>query len=344
MLKQARAPRAVRAKRRNVTFNEEAKPKFSKGEDARGVSSRIRTTVKQEAVEDALPEDEQKKSVIKTEIKDEKLAELDVNHEFKPEIKSEIEEPLIPDIEQLGEHTNQQMKPPPNFYLFIDRIREMRAMRPSPVDSVGCAEVGLQEEGRIAQKTVRFQCLISLMLSSQTKDDVTAAAVRRLRTNLKPTLTPESVLAAGTAELEKLLNPVGFFRRKAIYIQQAAQISLDKYDGDVPQTIEEIVAIPGVGPKMGHLLLQNAWDIVDGIGVDVHIHRLAQWWKWVPKTAHPTPEKTREALEQWMPKSMWKDINPLLVGFGQTWCPSRQTVQQCDVCLLNDVCPARKKK
>lgn len=344
MLKRAgRAPRAIRAKRRNVSFKEDIEPEFEEKNIIVNGSSKHEQNSNLESEQEAVRQRAQKPAV-KMELKDEPQNDPQLEPKIKPEIKPELEEPLIPDIEQLGDHASQQMKPPPNFYLFIDRIREMRRLRPSPVDSVGCAEVGLQEQGHIPQKTVRFQCLISLMLSSQTKDDVTAAAVRRLRDNLKPTLTPESVLAAGTAQLEKLLNPVGFYRRKAIYIQQAAQISLDQYDGDVPKTIEEIVAMPGVGPKMGHLLLQNAWDIVDGIGVDVHINRLAQWWKWVPKTAHPTPEKTREALEKWMPKSMWKDINPLLVGFGQTWCPSRQTVQQCDVCLLNDVCPARKRK
>ena len=88
---------------------------------------------------------------------------------------------------------------------------------------------------------------------------------------------------------------------------------------------------------MVHLFLQSAYDRCEGIGVDVHVHRIAQRLKWVPSTAKG-PEDTRKALESWLPKEYWDDINGMLVGFGQTVCTPRNP--KCNACDVSGMCPS----
>jgi len=110
----------------------------------------------------------------------------------------------------------------------------------------------------------------------------------------------------------------------------------DKHGGDIPDTFAGLTALPGVGPKMAHLCLSAAWDRTEGIGVDVHVHRITNLWGWVNTT---TPEGTREALESWLPRDKWREINFMLVGFGQTICLPRG--RKCGECTLsNGLCRA----
>lgn len=228
---------------------------------------------------------------------------------------------------------------PKNFFPILELVKEMRARTPAPVDSMGCDKLGVNETDA---KERRFVLLMGLMLSAQTKDEVTAAAVSRLQQNLDGGLTVRSVIHTPVDVLDELICPVGFHNKKARYIKAAAEILDAKYDGDIPETIVEMMALPGVGPKMAHLLLQAAWNRTEGIGVDVHVHRLANLWGWVPETKTPTPEKTRIALERWMPRELWQMINPLLVGFGQTICLPRHP--KCDICTIapKGLCPAAR--
>jgi endonuclease-3 len=111
----------------------------------------------------------------------------------------------------------------------------------------------------------------------------------------------------------------------------------DKWNSEIPDSIEGLVSLPGVGPKMAYLTLSAAWGRDEGIGVDVHVHRITNLWGW-----HKTqqPEQTRAALESWLPKDKWHDINNLLVGFGQTIC--LPIGRKCGDCKLaaNGLCPS----
>merc|ERR1711871_1180245 len=111
------------------------------------------------------------------------------------------------------------------------------------------------------------------MLSSQTKDEIAGAAVRKLQA-MPGGLTPESILAMKESVLAKELVPVGFYSRKASYLQRTCRILIDKYGSDIPDTVQGLCELPGVGPKMAHLTILNAWHRADGIGVDVHVHRI----------------------------------------------------------------------
>jgi endonuclease-3 len=223
--------------------------------------------------------------------------------------------------------------PPPNWEEMYELVKAMRLSNPAPVDTMGCER--LADPGMPA-KTQRFHTLIALMLSSQTKDTVTAAAMQKLRTELPGGLTLESILAVEPAELDRLIAAVGFHRRKTEYIKRTAVILRNDWDGDIPDSLEGLVALPGVGPKMAHLCMSAAWDKTMGIGVDVHVHRICNLWGWVNST---TPEGTREQLEAWLPKDKWREINWLLVGFGQTICLPRG--RKCGECKLsNGLCRA----
>ena len=130
-------------------------------------------------------------------------------------------------------------------------------------------------------KDKRFQTLIALMLSSQTKDTTNALAMRRLQTELPaPGLTLENILAVDPVKLNELIYIVGFHNNKTRYIKAAALILRDNYAGDIPDTIEGLISLPGVGPKMAYLCLSAAWGRTEGIGVDVHVHRITNLWGW----------------------------------------------------------------
>ena len=108
------------------------------------------------------------------------------------------------------------------------------------------------------------------MLSSQTRDEVTSAAMTRLKQH---GLTPTSLVNMPDHQLGELIKPVGFWRKKIVYLKKATTLVIEKYGGDIPETVEELCKLPGVGPKMAYLTVQCAWGVNVGIGVDTHVHR-----------------------------------------------------------------------
>ncbi|XP_068764303.1 endonuclease III-like protein 1 isoform X2 [Struthio camelus] len=148
---------------------------------------------------------------------------------------------------------------PRNWRQQLERIREMRSSRDAPVDHMG---VDKCYDSSAPPQVMRYQVLLSLMLSSQTKDEVTSAAMLRLR---QRGLTVDSILQMDDVTLGQIIYPVGFWRNKVKYIKQTTAILKQKYGGDIPSTVEELVMLPGVGPKMAHLAMHIAWNSVSGI-------------------------------------------------------------------------------
>jgi endonuclease-3 len=210
----------------------------------------------------------------------------------------------------------------------------MRNEHVAPVDTMGCESLA---DRNTTPRDQRFQTLISLMLSSQTKDTVTAVAIKGMQDNMKGGLTLESVLAIEPAALNAFISKVGFHNLKTKYIKNTAEILRDKWSSDIPDTIEGLTSLPGVGPKMAYLCLSAAWGRDEGIGVDVHVHRITNLWGW---NDTKQPEETRKALQSWLPRDRWHDINNLLVGFGQTIC--LPVGRKCGECKLADrgLCPS----
>uniref|UniRef100_A0A8C6TZ97 Endonuclease III-like protein 1 n=1 Tax=Neogobius melanostomus TaxID=47308 RepID=A0A8C6TZ97_9GOBI len=241
-------------------------------------------------------------------------------------------------VEYVKEEDDTQMKrehwEPAEWRKQLDHIREMRSHRDAPVDTMGAEKC---YDHDVPAQIKRYQVLVSLMLSSQTKDQVTAGAMERLRAH---GCTVENILATDDETLGKLIYPVGFWRTKVKYLKLTSTMLQKEFGGDIPDSVEGLVRLPGVGPKMAHLAMDIAWDQVSGIGVDTHVHRISNRLGWTKKTTK-SPEETRKALEEWLPRELWSEINWLLVGFGQQVCLPVNPL--CSVCLNQHNCPCAHK-
>ena len=176
-----------------------------------------------------------------------------------------------------------------------------------------------------------FQVLIATLLSAQTKDAVTHAASTRL---FAVADTPAVMVKLSEARIEKLIYPVSFYRNKAVHVRACCRRLLDEYGGVVPDTMEGLLTLPGVGRKTANLVLILSHASRDNICVDTHVHRIANRLGWV-KTR--TPEDTEHALYRVVPKRYWADVNLRLVTWGQNVC--RPVYPRCGACVIADVCP-----
>ncbi|EOY04996.1 DNA glycosylase superfamily protein isoform 4 [Theobroma cacao] len=222
----------------------------------------------------------------------------------------------LPDIEEFAykkvDGPSLSGNAPANWEKVLEGIRKMRSAEDAPVDTMGCEKAG----SVLPPKERRFAVLISSLLSSQTKDHVTHGAIQRLIQNCL--MTPDAIDKADEATIKDLIYPVGFYTRKAINVKKIAKICLMKYDGDIPSSLEELLLLPGIGPKMAHLVMNIAWDDVQGICVDTHVHRICNRLGWV----------SRPGTKQ--------------VGFGQTICTPLRP--QCEVCSITEFCPSAFKE
>ncbi|XP_029128617.1 endonuclease III homolog 1, chloroplastic isoform X2 [Cajanus cajan] len=206
----------------------------------------------------------------------------------------------------------QSGEAPAHWKEVLEGIRLMRSSvdEHEPVDTIARDKAG----DTVPPKERRFSVLASSLLSSQTKEHVTRGATQRLREN--GMLTADAINKADEEIIKKLIYPVGFYTRKASYLKKIANICLVKYDGDIPSSIEELLLLPGVGPKIAHLVMIVGWNNVQGICVDTHVHRICNRLGWVSRSGSKqktlTPEETRQALQWWLPKEEWVPINPLL--------------------------------
>lgn len=156
---------------------------------------------------------------------------------------------------------NVKVQPPSDWESMYSITKEMRQRIKAPVDTMGCERLADVEA---SPRDQRFQTLISLMLSSQTKDAVTAAAIRGMQSNLPGSLTLESILACEPERLNELIGKVGFHNTKTKNIKRTAEILRDQFNGDIPDTIEGLTSLPGVGPKMAYLTMSAAWGRDEG--------------------------------------------------------------------------------
>lgn len=240
-------------------------------------------------------------------------------------------------------------KGPPNWTDVYNEIVEMRNKISAPVDSKGCQFIPLtlnKNMPDVDKKVYRFQILFSLMLSSQTRDEVIYETVKNLheyflKNGYKNGLCLNSILDTDQKLISEKISKVGFYNLKAKYIKKTCVLLRDSYTNDVPKTISDLLKLPGIGKKMGYLILQHCWNINIGIGVDVHLHRISRVLNWSSENA-TTPEKTRLELQSWLPKSFWPEINPLIVGFGQSICVANKLY--CNLCTLKkkNLCPNPK--
>ncbi len=180
------------------------------------------------------------------------------------------------------------------------------------------------------EKKSPYRVLISTLLSLRTKDETTLKASEKLFAKAD---TPKKMLSLSKEEIEKLIYPVGFYHRKAEQILKISKILIEKYGGKVPDTLEELLKLPGVGRKTANLVLNEGFGKL-GICVDTHVHRISNRLGLV-KTKNPT--ETEFALQKVLPKKHWIIFNTLLVTLGQNICTPISP--KCSECPLNEICP-----
>lgn len=178
-----------------------------------------------------------------------------------------------------------------------------------------------------------FQVLLSCVLSLRTKDETTAEAATRL---LGRAPTAQALAGLPEGAIARLIYPVGFYRRKARVLRSLARLLLKHHGGKVPDTMEELLAIDGVGRKTANLVLTRAFGKA-GLCVDTHVHWIANRWGYVRTK---TPERTEMALHRRLPRRHWIELNGLLVAFGQTIC--RPLSPLCSRCPLSAACAKRE--
>jgi endonuclease III len=187
--------------------------------------------------------------------------------------------------------------------------------------------------GKIAGENDPFKILISTMLSLRTKDSTTEQACSRL---FAMSSTPEKMVRISVPEIEKAIYPVGFYKTKAIHLKEVSSILLEKYAGNVPSEMENLLALPGVGRKTANLVLILGFDKM-GICVDTHVHRITNRWGYVTTK---TPDETEMKLRVILPRKYWKRINDYLVPYGQSICTPISPF--CSKCRLLVYCERLK--
>lgn len=174
-----------------------------------------------------------------------------------------------------------------------------------------------------------FKVLASCILSLRTKDTTTGPASLRLFTLAD---SPEKMLQLEQRTVEEAIYPVGFYRIKAAQIMEICRQLVEKYDGCVPESIEELLKFKGVGRKTANLVVTLGFG-KPGICVDTHVHRICNRWGYVRSK---TPEETEFMLRKILPARYWLRINDLLVTFGQNLC--KPVSPLCSLCPLSSYC------
>lgn len=180
-----------------------------------------------------------------------------------------------------------------------------------------------------AQTHDPYRILVGTILSARTKDQTTAAALERLFP-VAPNLT--ALAALSVAELERLIFPVGFYHTKAAHLAQLPHAVNERFGGVIPQTVEELVQLPGVGRKTANLVVSLAFGL-PAICVDTHVHRINNRLGIVRTK---TPLETEMALRKCLPQHLWSAWNKVFVAFGQTRC--RPIAPRCEGCLIASYC------
>jgi endonuclease-3 len=150
---------------------------------------------------------------------------------------------------------------------------------------------------------------------------------------------PEKLALAEQLSVEEIIRSTGFYKNKAKNIIGCAQALVSSHKGQVPQSIEELAALPGVGRKTANVVLSNCFDINEGVVVDTHVKRISGL---LGLTKEETPEKIEVDLMKLFPQKDWGMLSHLMIFHGRRTCIARRP--QCDLCVLLDLCPSKLKK
>ncbi len=177
-----------------------------------------------------------------------------------------------------------------------------------------------------------LEMLVATILSAQCTDEkvneVTATLFEKYR-------TPEDYLRVPEDELKRDVKPTGFFNQKATSIRAACQRIVEAYDGEVPDTMEDLITLRGVARKTANIVLGNAFGTVEGIAVDTHVKRLANRLGF---SAESDPDKIERDLMRLIPRERWFDFTYVLIDHGRSVCVARRP--RCESCPVNQLCPS----
>jgi endonuclease-3 len=176
-----------------------------------------------------------------------------------------------------------------------------------------------------------LEVLIAAVLSAQVRDEVVDSVISKLFKKYKKA---EDYIKATRDQLVKDILPVSFAGNKAKHIIGTCKILVEKYNGKVPKTMEELTSLPGVGRKTANVILANAYDIVTGIAVDTHVIRISYR---LGLTKQKKPEKIEEDLLKIVPKQYWKEFQWIMKEHGRAICKAPTPI--CSKCFLSDICP-----
>jgi endonuclease-3 len=211
------------------------------------------------------------------------------------------------------------------------RPKNVEAVMRALARAIDGLELPAVEKISESQEEDPFQVLIATLLSARTQDATTLAASTRL---FKVAKTPRTLAKLTVKEIEKLIYPVSFYRNKAEHVKATCLMLLDRFEGRVPTTMEELLMLPGVGRKTANLVLILAFKSQRNICVDTHVHRISNRLGWVRTR---TPDETEQALYAATDSRWWPYINLYLVTWGQNVC--RPMYPRCGECVLATTCP-----
>lgn len=175
-----------------------------------------------------------------------------------------------------------------------------------------------------------FQMVVAVMLSAQCTDERVNKTTPALFERCK---TIQDFADIDLKELEQIIHPCGFYKNKAKNIKLCAKQVLENFDGEVPQTMDELLTLPGVGRKSANVILLEAFGIANGIAIDTHAKRVSNR---IGLSSQSDPEKIEQDLLKIFPKEYLKDINHLFVWHGRKTCASRKT--RCEECTVKNFC------
>ena len=180
-----------------------------------------------------------------------------------------------------------------------------------------------------------FTLLVAVILSAQCTDERVNMVTQGPNGLFAKYRTPRDYLALPEAELAEDVHPTGFFNNKAKSIRGASRVMVEEFGGRVPDTMEEILRLPGVARKTGNIVLGNSYGVVVGIAVDTHVRRVAQRLGF---TKHEDPDKIEQDLMKLVPRDRWFDFTYVLIDHGRTICKAKNRL--CADCPVNDLCPS----
>jgi endonuclease-3 len=192
-------------------------------------------------------------------------------------------------------------------------------------------EVHYPQDPLVPKARTPLQYLVATMLSAQSTD----VQVNKVTTKLfKKYRTPEDYASADPLQLQQDIFQVGYYRQKTKHLQATCRLLIEEFNGKVPQTMEELIRLPGVGRKTANIVLNRAFSIVEGIAVDTHVFRITRRLGF---SEGQNPTQVEKDLMELLPHNLWGQVNGLFISHGRTLCTARNP--KCGICPLNTLCP-----